>query len=100
MIGFVMIPFRDFSRDSLSKPFASGQDQHGSDIVQGNRTHDHQGSHAGVPVDILYKGDTQDSGTASIACLDKLSQAGFVLIKNACHDPGDDDAEQGHEEAE
>ena len=24
MIGFVMIPFRDFSRDSLSKPFASG----------------------------------------------------------------------------
>ena len=77
-----------------------GQDQHGSDIVQGNRTHDHQGSHAGVPVDVLDKGDTQDSGTASIACLDKLSQAGFVLIKNACHDPGGDDAEQGHEEAE
>ena len=24
MIGFVMIPFKDFSRDSLSKPFASG----------------------------------------------------------------------------
>ena len=28
------------------------------------------------------------------------TQAGFVLIKNACHNPGDDNAEQGHEEAE
>ena len=42
----------------------------------------------------------RDSGTVAVACLDKFSQAGFVLIKNACHDPGDDDAEQGHEEAE
>ena len=103
MIGFVMIPLlisAGIFIEALRIRSGEGQDQYGSDIVQGNRTHDHQGSHAGVSVDVLYKGDTQDSGTAAVACLDKLSQAGSVLIKNACHDPGDDDAEQGHEEAE
>ncbi len=74
-----------------------GQNQHGRHIVEGDGADNHQRRHAGIAVDVLDKGDSQDSRAASVGRLDELSQKSLVAVCQADNQPDGNNAGQSHQ---
>ena len=68
-------------------------------IVKRDGGDNHKGGHAGVSVNVLDKGDTQNSGGAPVGGLDEFPLKGFVFQQEG-KPHGRKDADQSGAEAE
>ena len=76
-----------------------GENNDGGDVVQGYCSHNHQGGHGGVSVDVVDKGDSQNGGTAAVRCLNDLAPFCPVFSRQG-QEKGNADTKQCGKKAE
>ena len=71
-----------------------GKNDNSGNIIKGNRADDHKRSHACISVDILNKGNSQNSSAASVRGLYKFSHIVLFMVQLCCYNPDKNDADQ------
>ena len=76
------------------------QDHNRENVVKRNGRYDHQRSHTGITINILYKCHAKDSCTSSGRSLYKSTDHGLVLHKDPGQDPDHKEHNDGCEHTE